>query len=87
MFEEFYEMYEPEEREVVVLINRILGGGYHSRGGFWSFSAVTLGMMFCDTGKVSAKEERLEWPMRSVTVKRAGVASRTSRSAVCESAG
>ena len=63
MFEEFYEMYEPEEREVVVLINRILGGGYHSRGGFWSFSAVTLGMMFCDTGKVSAKEERLEWPV------------------------
>ena len=58
MFEEFYEMYEPEEREVVVLINRIVGGGYHSRGGFWS-----------------------------LTVKRAGVASRTSRSAVCESAG
>ena len=28
MFEEFYEMYEPEEQEVVALINRCIGGGY-----------------------------------------------------------
>ena len=26
MFEEFYEMYEPEEQEVVALINRCIGG-------------------------------------------------------------
>ena len=25
MFEEFYEMYEPEEQEVVALINRCIG--------------------------------------------------------------
>ena len=24
---------------------------------------MTLGMVFCDTGKVSTKEERLEWPV------------------------
>ena len=30
MFEEFYEMYEPEEQEVVALINRCIGGGYKS---------------------------------------------------------
>ena len=29
MFEEFYEMYEPEEQEVVALINRCIGGGYN----------------------------------------------------------
>ena len=28
MFEEFYEMYESEEQEVVALINRCIGGGY-----------------------------------------------------------
>ena len=63
MFEEFYEMYEPEEQEVVALINRCIGGGYNNRGNFWEMTVVTLGMVFCDTGKVSTKEERLEWPV------------------------
>ena len=63
MFEEFYEMYEQEEQEVVVLINRCIGGGYNWKGGFWEMSVVTLGMMFCDTGKIITNEERLEWPV------------------------
>ena len=63
MFEEFYEMYEPEEQEVVALINRCIGGGYNNKGGFWQMTVVTLGMVFCDTGKVTTKEERLEWPV------------------------
>ena len=63
MFEEFYEMYEPEEQEVVALINRCIGGGYNNKGGFWQMTVVTLGMVFCDTGKVSTKEERLDWPV------------------------
>ena len=28
MFEEFYEMYESEEQEVIALINRCIGGGF-----------------------------------------------------------
>lgn len=63
MFEEFYEMYEPEEQEVIALINRCIGGGYNNRGNFWEMTVVTLGMVFCDTGKVSTKEERLDWPV------------------------
>lgn len=63
MFEEFYEMYEPEEQEVVALINRCIGGGYNRKGNFWEMTVVTLGVVFCDTGKVSTKEERLEWPV------------------------
>ena len=63
MFEEFYEMYEPEEQEVVALINRCIGGGYNWKGNFWEMTVVTLGMVFCDTGKVIAKEERLDWPV------------------------
>jgi len=63
MFEEFYEMYEPEEQEVVALINRCIGGGYNNRGGFWEMTVVTLGMVFCGTGEISTKEERLEWPV------------------------
>ena len=63
MFEEFYEMYEPQEHEVVALINRCIGGGYNSKGNFWEMTVVTLGIVFCDTGKVSTKEERLEWPV------------------------
>lgn len=63
MFEEFYEMYEPDEQEVIALINRCIGGGYNNRGNFWEMTVVTLGMVFCDTGKVSTKEERLDWPV------------------------
>ena len=63
MFEGFYEMYEPQEQEVVVLINRCIGGGYNWNGGFWEMTVVTLGIVFCDTGKVSTKEERLDWPV------------------------
>ena len=43
MFEEFYEMYEPEEQEVVALINRCIGGGYNWKGKFWEMTVVTLG--------------------------------------------
>ena len=63
MFEEFYEMYESEEQEVVALINRCIGGGFNWKGNFWEMTVVTLGVVFCDTGKVSTKEERLEWPV------------------------
>ena len=63
MFEEFYEMYEPEEQEVVALINRCIGGGYNWKGKFWEMTVVTLGMVFCDTGKVTTKEEQLDWPV------------------------
>ena len=63
MFEEFYEMYEPEEQEVVALINRCIGGGFNWKGNFWEMIVVTLGMVFCNTGKVSTKEERLDWPV------------------------
>ena len=63
MFEEFYEMYKPEEQEVIALINRCIGGGYNNKGDFWQMTVVTLGMVFCDTGKVTTKEERLEWPV------------------------
>ena len=63
MFEEFYEMYEQEEQEVIALINRCIGGGYNWKGKFWEMTVVTLGVVFCDTGKVSTKEERLEWPV------------------------
>ena len=63
MFEEFFEMYEPEEQEVVALINRCIGGGYNNRGNFWEMTVVTLGMVYCDTGTLSTKKERLEWPV------------------------
>ena len=41
MFEEFYEMYEPEEQEVVALINRCIGGGFNWKGNFWEMTVVT----------------------------------------------
>ena len=55
MFEECYEMYETEEQEVVALINRCSGGGFNWKGNFWEMTVVTLGIVSCDTGKVSTK--------------------------------
>ena len=65
MFEEFYALYESEEQEVIVLVSRCIGGGYNSRGGYWSMAAETLGMVFCDTCEVICSRERLEWPVAS----------------------
>ena len=45
MFEEFYEMYESEEQEVVALINRCIGGGFNWKGNFWEMTVVTLGIV------------------------------------------
>ena len=65
MFEEFYEMYEPEEQEVIALICKCSGAGYHKSdsGDFWNMTAITLGMVFCSTGRVSIQKGRLKWPV------------------------
>ena len=63
MFEEFYEKYEPQEQEAIVLIRNCLGAGYNSSGDFWEMLAVSLGMVFCDTGKADLREGRLNWPL------------------------
>ena len=65
MFEEFYQKYETEELEVIALIRNCIGAGYHKgdNGDFWGMTVITLGIMFCNTDKISIKEGRLEWPV------------------------
>ena len=65
MFEEFYQKYETEEQEVIALIRKCIGAGYHKsdNSDFWEMTVITLGMVFCNTGKVSIKEGRLKWPV------------------------
>lgn len=65
MFEEFYQKYAQDEQEVIVLIRKCIGAGYNKgvNGEFWNMTAITLGMVSCNTGKVSIKEGRLEWPV------------------------
>ena len=62
MFEKFYERYAPEEKEVIVLIQHTLGAGYDNNG-FWDMTVISLGMVFCATGEVNIREDRLEWPV------------------------
>ena len=64
MFESFYAMYASQEREAWVLIRKILGGGFHADGNFWSMTAISWGMVFCDSGEFIAKEGRIEWPIQ-----------------------
>ena len=65
MFEEFYQKYAQDEQEVIVLIRKCIGAGYHKsdNSDFWEMTVITLGMVFCNTGKVSIKEGRLKWPV------------------------
>ena len=53
MFEEFYQKYETEEQEVIALIRKCIGAGYHKsdNSDFWEMTVITLGMVFCNTGK------------------------------------
>ena len=57
MFEEFYQKYETEEQEVIALIRKCIGAGYHKsdNSDFWEMTVITLGRVFCNTGKVSIK--------------------------------
>ena len=57
MFEEFYQKYETQEQEVIALIRKCIGAGHHKgdNGDFWDMTAITLGMVFCNTGKVQHK--------------------------------
>ena len=86
MFEEFYQKYETQEQEVIALIRKCIGAGHHKgdNGDFWDMTAITLGMVFCNTGKVSIKEGRLSGRLRrrSATAKRAGGVCSKGRSAV-----
>ena len=64
MFEKPFQKHEAGEQEVIVLIRQCIGAA-RRRGddGLWNMTATTLGMMFCDTGKVCIQEGRLQWPV------------------------
>ena len=75
MFEEFYEMYEPEEQEVVALINRCIGGGYNWKGNFWEMTVVTLGVVFCAVSythlkKLVAEQEAWDKSLRAMAAQK-----------------
>lgn len=82
MFEKFYERYDSEEKEVIALIQRTLGAGYNN--GFWDMAVISLGMVFCDTGKADIREGRLEWPVteEEKTAKKVGTDSLENKYAV-----
>lgn len=61
MFEDFYERYEDEEHEAIVLIENVLGAGKCNN--YWSMTATTLGMVFCENAKKDFRKGRLEWPV------------------------
>ena len=43
MFEEFYQKYETEEQEVIALIRKCIGAGYHKsdNSDFWEMTAIS----------------------------------------------
>lgn len=59
MIEKYYEKYESEEQEVIVLIQQVLGASPFEDK--WEMLATTLGMVFCADGKVNVKNGRLNW--------------------------
>lgn len=64
MFEDFYERYEDEEHEVIVLIENVLGAGKCNN--YWAMTATTLGMVFCENGKEDIRRGRLGWPVTEI---------------------
>jgi hypothetical protein len=81
MFEKFYERYAPEEKEVIVLIQRTLGAGYDN--GFWDMTVISLGMVFCATGEVNIREGRLEWPVTEEEINSKKGWNRFEREQIC----
>ena len=63
MIEKFYEKYSTEEQDVIVLIQKVLGASPFEDQ--WDMLATTLGMVFCEDGKVDVKKGRLNWLVSS----------------------
>ena len=71
MFEEFYQKYETEEQEVIALIRKCIGAGYHKsdNSDFWEMTVITLGgLVLGKRGKVRKGEGR--WKGRGGEEKR-----------------
>lgn len=71
MNEKFYEKYDSEEQEVIVLIQKIWG--ISSCDGKRNMLATTLGIFFCADGTVNIKKGRLNWlvPEEALSSKKA----------------
>ena len=82
MFEKFYERYDSEEKEVIALIQRTLGAGYNN--GFWDMAVISLGMVFCDTGKATFGRDAWSGPSqrKKKTAKKVGTDSLENKYAV-----
>lgn len=59
MDEKFYEKYNSEEQEVIVLIQQVLGASPFEDQ--WEMLATTLSMVFCADGAVNTRKGRLNW--------------------------
>lgn len=59
MSNKFYSKFEEETREIIVLIQNVLGASPF--GEQWEMAAITLGMVFCADGRVDVKKGRLNW--------------------------
>ena len=82
MYENYYQKYESEEQEVLVLIQRCLGAGYYKEGNFWDMTAISLGMVFPD-GSCVIREGRVEWPLTEEETKGEYGWGRLARGQIC----
>ena len=64
MFEKFFEQYESEEHEVIVIIgNSKLGPIKHADTDIYDISIKTMAMLFCDSGELVPKTMWLDLPL------------------------
>ena len=64
MFEKFFEQYESEEHEVIVIIgNSKLGPIKHADTDIYEISIQTMAMLFCDSGELVPKTMWLDLPL------------------------
>ena len=64
MFEKFFEQYESEEHEVIVIIGN--SGGYPTKNAetdIYDISIQTMAMLFCDSGELVTKKMWLDMPV------------------------
>ena len=64
MFEKFFEQYESEEHEVIVIIGN--SRGYPTKNAdtnIYEISIQTMAMLFCDSGELVTKKIWLDMPV------------------------
>lgn len=83
MFEDFYNKYESEEREIIALINEA-DRTNNLKDSLYGCFIWTMGAVFCDSGELVIEEMRIDWPLTEADYNNEAIFNRLKHGQICK---